>query len=180
MYRLRAWEADDADRVLDAFTDPELALQESRVPGTRGQALEWIAHRAELVVGRDVHGFAVVEEEGGSPLGHVQVAVTNQRHGWGWVSYWTHHAARGRGIATAGARLISDLAFSQLGLFRLEMGHRLDNPGSCLAARRAGFRPEGVERAKLRYGDRRYDTGAHARLATDPVEGIPDEPCRPR
>lgn len=80
--------------------------------------------------------------------------------------------------ATAGARLISDLAFSRLGLFRLEMGHRPDNPGSFLAARRAGFRPEGVERAKLRYGDRRYDTGAHVRLATDPVEGIPDEPCR--
>jgi hypothetical protein len=27
---------------------------------------------------------------------------------------------------------------------------------------------EGVERAKLRYGDQRYDAEIHARLATDP------------
>jgi len=178
LHRLREWTPDDADRLLDAFTDPELSRQEPRVPGTPGQALEWIAHRAELVRERDVHGFAVVGGDADDPLGHVQVAVTSPRHGWGWVSYWTHHAARGRGAATAAALLISEFAFTRLGLFRLELGHRLDNPGSCVAARRAGFRPEGIERAKLRYGGHRYDTGAHARLADDPVEGVPDGPCR--
>jgi RimJ/RimL family protein N-acetyltransferase len=63
---------------------------------------------------------------------------------------------------------VADWALTDLGLFRLELGHRMDNPASCRVARRTGFAVEGLERAKLRYGDRRYDVEIHARLASDP------------
>jgi RimJ/RimL family protein N-acetyltransferase len=33
----------------------------------------------------------------------------------------------------------------------------------------AGFRPEGVERARLLYDGERFDTETHSRLATDQV-----------
>ena len=62
---------------------------------------------------------------------------------------------------------LAEHAFAGLGLFRLELGHRLDNPASCRVASRAGFAAEGVERSKLRYGDLRFDVETHARLATD-------------
>jgi len=52
---------------------------------------------------------------------------------------------------TAAARAISEWAFTDLGLFRLELGHRTDNLASCKVATRAGYAVEGVERAKLRY-----------------------------
>lgn len=155
---------------------PELGLQEPKAPSDPGEALAWIARRAELAMEREVYGFAVVAEDG-PPLGHVQVAVTSRRHEGGWVSYWTHGEARGKGVASAGARLVAEFAFAELGLFRLELGHRLNNPASCLVARRAGFRPEGIERAKLRYGDERFDTGTHARLVTDSIEGVEPVPC---
>jgi RimJ/RimL family protein N-acetyltransferase len=58
-------------------------------------------------------------------------------------------------------------------LFRLELGHRLNNPASCRVATIAGFRAEGVERQKLRYGSERFDVETHARLATDPVPDLP-------
>lgn len=57
---------------------------------------------------------------------------------------------------------------AKAGLFRLELGHRVNNPASCVVAERAGFIAEGVERAKLKYGDERFDVELHARLATDP------------
>ncbi len=53
-------------------------------------------------------------------------------------------------------------------LHRLELGHRLSDPASCRVAVAAGFRAEGVERDKLRYGDERFDVETHARLSGDP------------
>ncbi|WP_235994945.1 GNAT family N-acetyltransferase [Nonomuraea montanisoli] len=53
------------------------------------------------------------------------------------------------------------------GLFRLELGHRVDNPASCRVAAKAGFLAEGIERGKLVYDGVRHDVERHARLATD-------------
>lgn len=57
------------------------------------------------------------------------------------------------------------------GRCELELGHRTNNPASCVVARRARFLVEGLERQKLRYGDERFDVELHARLATDPAAG---------
>lgn len=47
----------------------------------------------------------------------------------------------------------------------------MNNPASCVVAERADFIAEGLERAKLKYGDERFDVELHARLATDPEPG---------
>ncbi|MFI6577736.1 GNAT family N-acetyltransferase [Nocardiopsis sp. NPDC050513] len=176
MYRLREWAPEDADRLTGAFEDRDLARQTTVVPRTRALALEWIAQCRDRAGSGRAFAFAVVEADG-PVLGHVEITVTDPRHDTGWVSYWTHPAERGRGVASAGARLAADHAFGALALHRLELAHRINNPGSCVVARRAGFRPEGVQRARLRYGAERFDVGAHARLATDPVGGVDPRPC---
>ncbi|WP_017603844.1 GNAT family N-acetyltransferase [Nocardiopsis alkaliphila] len=177
MYRLRKWHRGDVERLLEAFAWEELTRQEADVPRTREDAVEWIERRDVLAREQDVHGFAVVDGPD-RVLGHVQIAVTSRRHESGWLSFWTHPAEQGRGVATEGARLISRFAFDELNLFRVEAGHRIDNPGSCLALGRAGLRPEGMERAKLRYGTSRYDTASHARLVTDPDVWSAEGPCK--
>ncbi|MBB3729097.1 hypothetical protein FHR33_004957 [Nonomuraea dietziae] len=63
--------------------------------------------------------------------------------------------------------LLAEWAFAERGLFRLELGHRTNNPASCRVAVRAGFVAEGIERGKLVYDGVRYDVERHARLATD-------------
>jgi RimJ/RimL family protein N-acetyltransferase len=95
------------------------------------------------------------------------VGSVNRRHGTGWVSYWTVEAARGRGVAAGAVRTLADWCFGELGLYRLELGHRVDNPASCRVAIRAGFEVEGLQRAKLSYADGRHDVELHARLITD-------------
>ena len=101
-------------------------------------------------------------------MGHVGLSQIEHRHDTAWASYWVAETFRGRGLATRGLIALTDHAFRDLGLFRVELGHRADNIASCRVAVRAGFAAEGIERSKLRYGDLRFDVETHARLVTDP------------
>jgi len=112
-----------------------------------------------------VRNFAIVLD--GTAVGNVGVSAMEDRHGTGWVYYWLSADARGRGLASSSLDALARWAFDKRGLFRLELGHRTNNPESCAVASRAGFIAEGVERKKLRYGGERFDVETHARLATD-------------
>ncbi|MEV8318300.1 GNAT family protein [Streptomyces sp. NPDC059900] len=135
--------------------------------GSSESALRWIARRGEEERAGTAYSFAVV---GGDdvPMGNVAVGAVNHVHATGWVSYWTVPSARGRGVASYGCDALARWAFGELGLFRLELGHRVNNPASCRVARTAGFVPEGLQRQKLAYEGTRYDVELHARLASDP------------
>lgn len=164
---LRRWEDADADAVLAAFAPAEMARQSVRPLRDAADALLWLADRGRDWEAGTGYSWAVVDRRA-VVVGCVTVSAVDRRHDTGWVSYWTVEAARGRGVAAVAAGALSAWAFADLGLFRLELGHRTNNPASCRVARRAGFQVEGVERAKLRYGAARYDVELHARLATDP------------
>jgi RimJ/RimL family protein N-acetyltransferase len=84
------------------------------------------------------------------------------------LRYWLSAEARGKGLAVHAAASLANWAIEELNIFRLELGHRTNNHASCRVATRAGLVPEGLERAKLQYGDERFDVETHARLATDP------------
>ncbi|MFD7511568.1 GNAT family N-acetyltransferase, partial [Streptomyces sp. NPDC059853] len=128
-------------------------------------AAGWLARRAAERAAGTAHSWAVTEN--GALLGCVAVSVPGGPHGGGWVSYWTVPAARGRGVARTAVRALASWCFDELGLHRLELGHRVDNPASCRVATAAGFSVEGRQREKLTYDGVRYDVELHARLATD-------------
>ena len=164
---LRGWTDDDVPSLLLAFEPAEMRWQHSGAPiDNADAALDWILVREEAWRSGTGYVFAVTDADD-DVLGCIGVTAIDRRHDIGWVSYWTVAAARGRGVASAAAIAISEWAFADLGLFRLELGHRTDNPASCKVATKAGYAVEGLERAKLRYGDQRYDAEIHARLATD-------------
>jgi RimJ/RimL family protein N-acetyltransferase len=111
-------------------------------------------------------GGLVAGNGGELVVGNVAVARIDA-HDNGWVSYWVVPEARGLGIAAAATDELARWAFGERGLYRLELGHRTNNPASCRVAVKAGFRPEGIERGKLCSEGVRYDVERHARLATD-------------
>ncbi|MEV0525586.1 GNAT family N-acetyltransferase [Streptomyces sp. NPDC050439] len=166
MRRLRAWRESDAAAVLAAFSVPEMVRQADEAVDSRESASRWIARRGQEERAGVAYAFAVV---GGDdvPLGNVAVGAVNRVHGTGWVSYWTVPAVRGRGVARFGCEALARWAFGELGLFRLELGHRVNNPASCRVAEAAGFAAEGLQRQKLAYEGVRYDVELHARLASD-------------
>ena len=53
-------------------------------------------------------------------------------------------------------------------MFRLELGHRVNNPESGAVAVAAGFVKEGTERAKFLVDGERIDVHTYSRLRTDP------------
>ncbi|MEV0583048.1 GNAT family protein [Nonomuraea sp. NPDC050310] len=158
---LRAWRDEDAPAVLRAFQEPDMRRQTSLPIVSLQDAVGWVTAMREVQ-----HAFAVTLD--GAVVGNV--AVTNiDRHDNGWVSYWTTAEVRGKGVATQATLLVAEWAFRERGLYRLELGHRTNNPASCRVAVRAGFRAEGIERGKLCYDGVRYDVERHARLADDVI-----------
>lgn len=173
---LRPWRPADASVLLAASADPELARQlGGRTFDDESAAAAFIA----ITYRFDGHArnWAIVDDGDGDGdgdgvvVGNVGVTAIEHTHSTAWTSYWLTPETRGRGLATRALVAAADDAFA-LGVHRLELGHRTNNPASCAVATRAGFRAEGVERDKLRYGDDRFDVETHARLATDPAPDV--------
>ncbi|WP_435243634.1 GNAT family N-acetyltransferase [Streptomyces cucumeris] len=163
---LRRWNAEDARAVMTAFADPLMRGQSIEPVDSVPAAERWITAGGDHWAADSSYSFAVVDG-GGLVLGQVCVGPVDRRHATGWVSYWTTAAARGRGIASRSCRAVARWAFNDAELFRLELGHRVNNPASCGVARAAGFAVEGQQRQKLEYDGVRFDVELHARLATD-------------
>ncbi len=171
---LRYWESFDAPAVLGAFATPEMARQSGRPVTTLAEAATWITdRRAAREAGRE-HSFAVLapgtgdQAAGGRLLGSVTLGAVDPVHQTGWISYWTLASARGRGVATTALRALADWSFTERSLFRLELGHRTNNPR--LLHRRPprrlrrggpGTRPPPLRRPAVRRGATR--TAGHGR-----------------
>ncbi len=186
---LRPWTFSDKDiaSVIRSFAAADMAGQSARPISDVAGAREWLDIMAPRV-GASEPSADEAQDQGPDPvtlqalaidvdgeaIGNVMVSGMEWRHQAGWVSYWVAPSARGQGLAAAGVAALAGLCFEARGLYRLELGHRLNNPASGAVASAAGFIREGVERQKLRYQDdggawERFDTALWARLATDPA-----------
>lgn len=165
---LRPWSADDAVALLELCAgSPDLAPQlGGSTLATEQDAARYI-RRSLPWDPASACVFAI--EHDGAAVGAVGIGNIDLRHQTGWLFYWLGTGARGLHLASAAATTASNWALTELELFRLELGHRTNNPASCRVACKAGFLPEGIERAKLLYGTERFDVETHARLATDPA-----------
>lgn len=165
-HRLRPWRPEDDAALFAAVADPEVARQ---LPAFEDEGAAR-AYLARLADADDVAAFAV-SDAAGAVLGGV-TAQLNRRMRSAWVSYWLVPQARGLGLASRGTVALADWLFAQ-GVHRLELGHRLNNPGSRKVAERAGFVQEGIMREELEYDGVRYDTALMSRLVTDPKPSTP-------
>lgn len=176
---LRPWTVEDRDTaaVQRAFAAPDMSAQARNPVATAADARSWLAPLVPDPSRAEPRRVAFAIDLDGVAVGHVMVSDIERVHLTGWVSYWVAPLARGRGLAGAATAALAEYCFTVRGLFRLELGHRLNNPASGRVAAAAGFIREGTERQKLRYRDRggsweRFDTALWARLATDPVPAV--------
>lgn len=166
---LRPWVGRDASALVAAAQSaPDLATQFGGADLSSLRAAEAFIEQS-LRFDERMKSWAIVEDD--VAVGNVAASAIEFRHETAWRSYWLSLAARGKGYATSALVSVSGWAFES-GLYRLELGHRVNNPASCRVATAAGFLAEGIEREKLRYGHERYDVETHARLATDPVPAV--------
>ncbi len=95
-------------------------------------------------------------------LGEAMLAVGE--HNVGEVGCCVVPAARGRGVATEALVLLTDWAFAELGLGRVEVFVATENVAALRLAERSGFRQEGVLRSYWETDDGRVDVFVLARL----------------
>lgn len=166
---LRAYTAADEPSLTAAFADPE--IQRWNPPGVGTDAGTWWRHRADWSSGTHA-SWAVADPADDRLLGDVSLHELDVEHGDAEIGYTVLPDARGRGVARRAIRTATRFAFEELGFFRVQLYHAVENVASCNAASAAGFRPEGTLRLSYRYGDgERHDEHLHARLATDRPPG---------
>ena len=159
---LRPLRADDAEDVLAAFASNADMGRQGDVT-VLGDAERYAAH---LLDPTSSHRPWALEVQG-RLVGLVCVSVdADNRNGWFW--YWMRAESRARGWTSRAAATIADLALSEWGIERLELGHRVNNPASGAVARAAGFVKEGTERAKFLIDGERIDVDSYGRLRSDP------------
>ena len=84
------------------------------------------------------------------------------------LGYWVDQAHNGRGVATAAVAAVVRLAFTELGLHRVQAGTLLHNHGSQRVLERNGFSRIGMAPRYLQIAGRWQDHLLFQRLADDP------------
>jgi len=111
--------------------------------------------------------FAIVDGDG-TFLGLALAPYIERDTGTVELGYVVVPEARGRGVATAGLRMLTDWAFRQLGAERLELLISVENGASKRVAEHCGYRYEGTLRSLHVREGFREDTEMWSRLPGDP------------
>ncbi|WP_433531608.1 GNAT family N-acetyltransferase [Micromonospora sp. CA-263727] len=168
--RLRPFRLADIADVAASCADPlvQRYLDSLPSPYTEADARHWVTTGAPAAFTAGGAAYAVADRATDRLLGAVGLSHPVPQRGQAEIGYWIASWARGRGVATAATRALSEHAFAT-GTARLELLAHVENAASQRVALAAGFRPEGVRRSAGRSADgSRRDLTVWVRLADDP------------
>lgn len=129
-------------------------------------ATEWLRFCAHSAAEGLDHQFAL-RDAAGRFAGSVGLRVLDPKNRVGSIGYWIRTSATGRGLATAGTRLIARFAFAKVGLRRVEIFAQEDNVGSRRVAERAGAKFEGIARNRILHGSASKDAALYSLVPAD-------------
>ena len=151
---LRPWAVDDRDALVAAWVDPEVRRW-TAVPGdvSPDAAARWIAggwRRREEGLALDFVGVSV---DDGRILGEVGLSAFDTDRRAARIGWWTAAPERGRGVATAMVRAMTDWAHAGPLALRVVVAEvDLGNPASVAVARAAGYELLGKVPGRLTEG----------------------------
>jgi RimJ/RimL family protein N-acetyltransferase len=107
----------------------------------------------------------VIAADDDSYLG--EILLFAHEHGCGEIAYGVAPQARGRGVASEAVRLLTDWAFTTLGLERVQLKIDPRNAASIRVAEKSGYQREGLLRSAVTVRGHRTDVFVYSRLRTD-------------
>jgi len=144
---LRSPTAEDAQSIVDACQDPEIARW-TVVPSPYGMedAEKFIAVVSQSWADGDECTWAI--RRGGALVGMIGLhgISGNIDGGRAEIGFWIAPDARGQGVVAEAARAVIEWGFAHLDLARIEWRARAGNMASAKTARSLGFRYEGLLR----------------------------------
>lgn len=119
-------------------------------PGYSIQESEsWVISRIEAWDNAIEYSFIIFSITTNELLGGIDVNQINANHKIGNIGYWVRKKALNKGVASEAVSLITDYAFSQLGLNRLEIVTLPNNETCRKVAEKAGAKYEGILQSRL-------------------------------
>jgi ribosomal-protein-serine acetyltransferase len=112
------------------------------------EARQWVAVQEDLAKQGLAYEFAILNE-GGRFLGGCGINQINKANRFANLGYWVRTSAMGQGVAPAAVRLVTEYAFKQTNLIRLEIVCAARNTRSQRVAEKVGAVREGVLRSRL-------------------------------
>ncbi len=160
---LRAFREDDFDAALALEHDAAAARWVPELPAVDGAGAVAF-YETWRRQGSLLH-LVIADPVTDAYLGEMTLALGEHRVGE--LGLGLVPAARGRGIATEALVTLTDWAFAELDLGRMQVFVAPENTAAHRLAERAGFRSEGVLRGYWEDGDTRLDVIILARLPGD-------------
>lgn len=147
--------------------DPDV-VRFTRIPEPvpPGFARTWLAAYEDARREGTREAFAIVGAGGGF-LGIAVAPRIDRETRTAELGYITASAARGRGVATEALRRLTEWAFAELEMERLELLISVGNPASKRVAERVGYVREGILRSLWFKQGAREDTEIWSRLPGD-------------
>ncbi|RIJ69425.1 N-acetyltransferase [Nakamurella silvestris] len=158
---LRPWAESDIPVLVGAYQDPDIQRWHLRMM-TAGEALVWVHSWTGRWASEIACDWAVEIE--GKVHGRIGLRL-KLGEGFGEVGYWVLPAARGQGVAPKALAALSEWAFDEVGLHRLELQHSTQNVSSCRVAEKADYLLESTRRSSLLHVDGWHDMHVHVRIA---------------
>jgi RimJ/RimL family protein N-acetyltransferase len=145
---LRAFEPADLPRLLEIVRDPEIVRFSYLPDGWRtiDGGLEYLHSLPRLAAAGRRVDLAIESLRPGWLVGRAALRNIIWNEGRAAVATWIAPEARGNGIASKALALISDWAFSEFGLRRVEADPDRENTSSQRMLERAGFVDVGTRR----------------------------------
>lgn len=145
--RLTLFDKSHLPAFAELLTDPEVErFTRLPMPTPLDFPRTWLARYEAGRRDGSSEAFGIVDEAG-EFLGVALAFGIDPEAATAELGYIVAPAARGRGVGTAALRLLTEWAFSERGLLRLELLISADNEASKLVAARSGYVLEGVLRS---------------------------------
>jgi RimJ/RimL family protein N-acetyltransferase len=171
--RLRAWHVDDGHRLVEASNDQRLRhfIAHSPLPHATQDVGAYLLRVHQAAADGTRLAWCIADRATDQALGNIALFDFAPDCS-AQVGYWSHPAARGRGVMSEAARMATDWALAPepegMGLRRLYLLTAVSNAASRHVAEQAGFKHVGTERAAAPVATAYEDNAVYDRLA-DPV-----------
>lgn len=160
---LRPWRTEDVEALVRHANDAAVAGNMSDgfpYPYTHEHAAAWIGRALRM---EPQTCFAI--EIGGQAAGGIGVVPLDDVYRRsGEIGYWLGRAFWNRGIVTEAVHAVTEFAFRELDLLRVQTGIFEWNPASMRVLEKCGYVREGVQRRAVSKNGRLGDRVLYARL----------------
>jgi ribosomal-protein-alanine N-acetyltransferase len=165
---LRAFQAGDLPMARELSTDPYVpSIGTLPAAATEAEAADWIERQRNRWAEGAGFFFAVVEVATGRAVGSVGLSLRQLPEGRATAGYAIVPSARGRGLAAAALRAVTDFGWTIPGLHRIELHIEPENIASVRTAEHAGYLREGLLRSHTEIAGRRRDMLLYAAVRSD-------------